>query len=84
MKDAPYQPSGEVTRIVPLGGGSWAYLFNQYGKTLHMKRDSEEFAQACKDADDAMNGRIIRELESLEWFDVIKKMGENEDAKTEE
>ena len=63
MKDAPYQPSGEVKRITSLGNGSWAYLFNQHGKTLHMKRSSDEFVLACKDANEALSGRIVRELE---------------------
>jgi hypothetical protein len=84
MKDAPYQPSGEVRRIIPLANGSWAYLFNQHGKTLHMKRSTDEFASACKDADDALNGRIIRELESLNWFDVIEKMGDTANEKEQE
>jgi hypothetical protein len=84
MKDAPYQPSGEVRRIISLDNGSWAYLFTQHGKTLHIRRDSEEFVTACKSANEALNGRIIKELELLEWFDVIEKMGEDENGQAAE
>jgi len=81
-KNIPFQPSGDTTRIVSLGGGTWAYLFDHLGKTQHLPRNSEEFAAKCKETDEAMNGKITAELEALGWTDVIERM--NADAQSSE
>ena len=75
-KDDKFQPSGEVQRIISLGGGRWAYLKNSLGKTLRMKRNSEEFIAACVKEDEILSGKIRRDLESLGWEDVLEKMND--------
>jgi hypothetical protein len=81
-KNVPFQPSGDTTRVVSLGGGTWAYLFDHLGKTQHLSRNSEEFAVKCKETDEVMNGKITAELENLGWTDVIERM--NGDAESSE
>lgn len=82
-KHIPFQPSGDTTRIVSLGGGMWAYLFDHLGKTQHLPRNSEEFAARCWETDEAMNGKITAELESLGWTDVIERMNGNVESSEE-
>lgn len=72
-KDAPFQPSGETKRIISLGGGTHAYLFDHLGKTHHCKVDSAEFTSLCIEVNTAMNGRIAAELADLGWDDVMSR-----------
>jgi hypothetical protein len=69
-----FQPSGDVSRVVSLGAGSWAYLMDYNGKTLHFKRDSKLFIDACIENDEKMGGKISRDLVRLGWDDVVEKM----------
>lgn len=82
-KDAPFQPSGDTVRIISLANGTWAYLFNHLGKTYHLPRNSAEFANACRETDEAMNGKITLELKALGWTDIIEKI-ENMELISEE
>ena len=77
-KEQPFQPSGDTTRIISLGNATWAYLFNHLGKTLHLPRNSEEFTSACKETDEAMNGKITAELKTLGWTDVLERMAKDD------
>lgn len=70
-KDAPFQPSGETRRIIPLGGGTHAYLFDHLGKTHRCKVDSPEFSELCRSVDAELNGRISKELAELGWDHVL-------------
>jgi hypothetical protein len=71
MKEAPYQPSGELTRVISLANGTWAYLIDQYGKTLHMKRSDEVFVNKCAEVDEVLNGKIVRDLKKLGWDEIV-------------
>jgi|GEM_PF-5854240 len=75
-----FQPSPDVSRIIPLASGKWAYLMNHKGKTLHLKRDTQEFVDACIENDEKMSGKIIKDLEKLGWTDVIEKINATERA----
>ena len=69
-----FQPSSDVSRIISLASGKWAYLMNYKGKTLHLKRDTQEFIDACIENDEKMPGKIVKDLSRLGWDDVIEKM----------
>ena len=73
-KEAPYQPSGEVNRVVSLGGGTYAYVFDAKGKTHHVKRDSDEMVAVCRETVAAMGGKVSAQLEAMGWTDVLEKM----------
>ena len=73
-KVGSFQPSGEVKRIVPLGDGEWAYLFDAKGKTHHLKRDSEEFVARCIENEAVLPGKYLEPLNRLGWTDVIGKI----------
>jgi len=72
-----FQPSGDISRIISLGSGKWAYLMNYQGKTLHFKRDAQNFVDACIENDEKMSGKILKDLRKLGWDDVIEKMKES-------
>jgi len=46
-KKGEYEWSGDVRRIIPLQN-EYCYLNDEKGKTFHLKRDSEEFANLAK------------------------------------
>lgn len=73
-KQAVFQPSGEINRVVSLGGGTHAYVFDHLGKTHHVKRDSDEMVAVCQTVDEAMNGKIRARLLELGWTDVVERM----------
>ena len=77
-KDAPFQASGETRRIISLGGGTYAYVFDHLGKTHRCKVDSDQFVELCNLVDGEMKGRITAELTTLGWTDVLDKMQEVE------
>lgn len=62
-----YQASGDVARIVPLGGGTGAYVLDpRNGKTLRQKVGSEEFVEVLVALVDAGYGdRVRRDLADL-------------------
>lgn len=62
-----YQWSGDIRRIIPMGGGLYARVTNELGKSTNYERDSEAFRTECKRLDEIMNGKITRELEELGW-----------------
>jgi len=72
-KQEAFQPSRETSRIIPCEAG-YAYISDQFGKTRHLKRDSEEFIQACISADEFFDGKITSELMSLNWTTVLERM----------
>jgi hypothetical protein len=76
-KESPYQPSGEVDRIISLGGGTYAYVFDANGKTHHLRRDSDAMVAVCREADAAMGGRISAQLTRMGWTDVVERMSED-------
>lgn len=73
-KQAPYMANGEIKRIMSLGGGTYAYVFDAHGKTHHVKRGSDEMIQVCRETDEAMNGKVTAQLKDLGWEDVIELM----------
>jgi hypothetical protein len=73
-KAAPFQPSGEVQRVISLNKGTWAYVFDASGKRHHVKRSSIAMVEVCREVDAAMGGKIRRELEELGWKDVVARM----------
>lgn len=75
-----YQAHGEVTRIVSLANGSWAYLTDANGKLHHERRASNSFALLCAELDAALDGRASRELQELGWDDVLVKLKEPADV----
>lgn len=62
-----YQASGDVTRIVPLGGGTGAYVLDpRNGRTLRHTVSSEEFVEVLLALVDAGYGdRVRRDLADL-------------------
>jgi hypothetical protein len=80
-KDLPYQPSGEVRRIVSLANGTWAYITDELGKLHHLEVSSQDFLDKCLALDENFGGRATRELTTLGWTDVLdrlKNSGESE------
>ncbi len=78
-----YQASGDVTRIVPLGGGSGAYVLDpRNGRTLRHRVASDEFIEVLLALVDAGYGdRVRRDLADLvakhpdsSWKDVIVRL----------
>lgn len=73
-KDAKFQPSGEITRVVSLGGGTHAYVFDLDGVTHHLKRDSDEIVVLLRSMNEQTSGKTRDELLRLGWTDLITKM----------
>jgi hypothetical protein len=73
-KEAKFQPSGEIKRIVSLGGGSHAYVFDLNGKTHRLKTDSDEIVTLLRDMNEQTGGKTRDELLKLGWTDLIMKM----------
>ena len=84
VKQAEFQPSGEVKRIIPLGDNNWAYLVNHEGKTMHFNRLDPLFVQECIKTNEKMSGKVVRDLDALGWTDVVEKMGALEDGNINE
>lgn len=78
-KEQPYQSHGEITRIVSLNNGYWAYLSDDKGKLHHLRRYSNEFAELCFEVDKILGGKLRTELKDLGWTDVLDKIHEIED-----
>lgn len=79
-KSERYQVSGEVSRIISLDNGNWAYLFDQNGKLHHLKVDTMEFLEKCAEINIETGGLVVRALENLGWTHVIDGLsscGEN-------
>lgn len=64
-KEAPFQPSGEVKRLVLCDKGNWAYLFDLRGRTHHLKTTDESFFDIAIEINEASNGRVIKELQDI-------------------
>lgn len=79
-KQAAFQPSGEINRVVSLGGGTYAYVFDHLGKTHHLKRNSDEMVSVCIEVDDVFNGKILNRLKEMGWDDVVQKIQETKKA----
>ena len=65
-KIAAYQWSGDIRRIIPMGG-SFARVTDELGKSKHYSRDSNEFKEECNRLDSIMGGKISIELTNLGW-----------------
>lgn len=65
-KSSEYQWSGDIRRIIPIGGGN-ARLTNELGKSMNYSRDSPLFKEECERLDVIMDGKISRELKDLGW-----------------
>ena len=59
--------TSEINRLVPLGGGSYAYVLDpKDGKTLHMSVTSDEFvAKITEMAANGLGERLTAELDQL-------------------
>lgn len=66
-KNAEYIASGDVARIVPLGGGTHAYILDpRNGRTLRMAVNSERFVEVLGALAEAGHGdRMKRDLSEL-------------------
>ena len=62
-----YIPSADVSRIVPLGGGSYAYVLDpRDGRTLHLEVASDKFVEVLNELVEAGHGdRVRRDLADL-------------------
>jgi hypothetical protein len=72
-KVAEFQPSRDSNRIIPCKGG-FAYISDQFGRTRHLKIDSDEFATTCISTDEYFEGKVLKELAFLGWSHVIENM----------
>jgi hypothetical protein len=73
-KEAPHQVSPDIARIVSLGKGTFAYVFDQHGKLHHVKRNSDEMIRVCKETDEVLNGRVKAQLIEMGWTDVVERL----------
>lgn len=66
-KGAEYIASGDVSRIVPLGGGTYAYVLDpRNGRTLKMSVKSDQFVEVLGALAEAGHGdRMKRDLAEL-------------------
>jgi hypothetical protein len=64
-KEAPFQPSGEVSRLVLCDKGNWAYLFDLRGRTHHLKTTDETFFNIAFELNEASGGKIVRDLRDV-------------------
>lgn len=71
---AKFQPSGEITRVVSLGGGTHAYIFDMDGVTHKLRTDSDEIVELLRDMNEKTGGKTRDELLDLGWTDLIQKM----------
>lgn len=71
---AKFQPSGETTRVISLGGGSYAYVFDMEGKTHHLRTDSDEIVALLRDLNEQTNGKTRNELLNLGWDNLITRI----------
>lgn len=65
-KSAVYQWSGDISRIIPMGG-TFARVTDELGKSKNYSRDSIEFKEECARLDSIMDGKISIELANLGW-----------------
>ena len=66
-KPGEKQIAADSHRIISLGGGEWAYVFDAEFKTHHVRRDSQEFRDLVEHLNEKFNGRGDAELERLGW-----------------
>jgi hypothetical protein len=64
-----FQPSGEVTRVVSLNGGTWMYVFGPDGKTRHLRRDDPAVIEVCGETH-RVTGNVVETLRGLGWDDL--------------
>ena len=72
-KNETFQPSRDSNRIIPCQGG-FAYISDQFGKTRHLKVESDQFAKICLEVDEFFDGKISKELANLGWTFVLDNM----------
>jgi hypothetical protein len=74
-----YIPSADVSRIVPLGGGSYAYVLDpRDGRTLHLEVASDKFVEVLAELVQAGHDRMLRDLAEL--VEKYPSFAEEEDA----
>ena len=83
-KEGAFQPSGETQRVVSLGQGTWAYLFDEAGKKHHVKRTSDRIIEVASKADVPLGGRIRAELVEMGWDDVVTRLDAYNEANNPE
>lgn len=71
---AKFQPSGEIKRVVSLGDGTHAYVFDMDGVTHKLRTDSDEIVVLLRDMNEKTGGKTRDELLKLGWTDLIQKM----------
>ena len=79
MKQTEYQTTGDLKRVISLGGGKYAYLVDEEGKLNHFSTDDEAFVVKCAEVDRALEGRIVRQLNEMGWnhiADCVKEVPE--------
>jgi hypothetical protein len=73
-----FQPDAQSSRIVPLGGGSGAYVFNADGKMHRFDVASDAFIAALVEYANALGiDRVKRDLDAAnrpEWADVPARL----------
>lgn len=70
LKEEAFKASGDMNRIVPLAGGTWAYVFHPVtGRTHHVKVGSEAWDAVVGELllNSSQASRIQLELEKLGW-----------------
>lgn len=70
-KKGEYEMSADAKRIIPLKE-NYCYIFDEKGKTHHLKRDSEEALELMKKLNDLTFGRVAKELENLGWKEQLE------------
>lgn len=84
-----YNAAPDVTRIVPLGSGTHAYVLDpRNGRTLHLEVSSARFVEVLGALVEAGHGELIRrELAALatrfpegDWKDAITRLEHAADA----
>ena len=69
-----HSPQEPLFQTLEQGADSLAFRQLFYFLNLHLKRDTQEFIDACIENDEKMPGKIVKDLSRLGWDDVIEKM----------
>ena len=83
-KQAEYQSTGDLNRIISLGGGKYAYLIDENGKLNHMSTDDPAFILRCAEVNDKLDGRIVRQLRDMDWEHIADAVEKTELAEMDE
>lgn len=72
-KEEGFIASGDVDRIIPLGGGTWAYVLSSDGKTHHVKVGSPKWNDLIINlvSDEKLGARVRSQLTQLGWRNTL-------------